>query len=899
MDGKAFKDPEKQNFGRIFVILGVGLLLALGWELYEEAYGRQPWISFQDEFKSLELAALNKDLQNAQQDFDAKQKRLENSPVFAEPTSQANYRKHLAQVEALLNSPAYRESLSKLEQLKAQLTELGVQHRFLKADLDAAYYGRDLSIESSGKANEPLTDTAEVARVKEQIKKNEDDAVAVQDKLNAANAALAITEKTLDTIKAQMDKEGLAVAIMKERVAKVEARPPAIQQVVVNGLGEYQRVDRCTTCHAGIDRPEFASAEKLVFRTHPDYEELFKHHPIDKNGCTSCHDGQGRALNVKEAHEGDEHWHATLLGKNYVNSTCVKCHANAPLLPEAANVAQGATIFQDRGCVGCHKVDGSPYLTATIGKLGPDLSKIKGKVRPDWLVTWITDPKKVHPRTLMPEFGVKDRGLEADDAIKIASYLSAASGDLAKSPGSSKYVSEHHATAEDVACGKHIFETRGCLGCHEVGNYRVAGSRHVSLDGIGSKVSPQWIYSWIEDPSAMSKTTIMPRFDLKPEELACLTDYLSSLKEPETKVTWAKVTAEDLHPDSNMDAGKKLVKKYGCYSCHNIPGFENNVERIGPELSDFAAKDPSLLFWGTKNVVPPSQRNWYTWTRARLNEPKVFETDRIAAVMPNFHLSDDETDKVMSFIKTLSSQQTVAKEHRRALRPGEAEQMVGWQLINEYGCIGCHSLYDPKLTQQVAGFRKEPVAHYGTLAPNLSVEGDRVRPDWLADFLRAPYKMRPYLASRMPTFTFQNKDHQALVGYFKAGAKGQPFIGRKDTPDLLPVANAERGKHLISQYQCVTCHQVGGKELPAGSTVSWYHDMNTARKFAPDLSNASAKLNPDWADRWIENPHRILPDTTMPYVQLTREEASAIRSFLVSAAMPASTSKAPTPTKAR
>lgn len=877
-----FKDPEKQDFGKIFLILGALTVAVFSWELYEEAIGRQPWIRFQNEFKELEVARLKKEIVEAQQAFDEKQKKLAGAPEDAEPTSVARYRSAIARIENLLSSASFRQTLEEKERLTSQISDLNAEHRFIKADLDAAYYQRDLALEHGEKGGPGSPTEKEVLSIQAKLDENEKRSGELTLRLKEVEKNVALSQSTLESLKRGLDKETGHLANLKERLAKLESRPAAIQQVVVSGLGEYERVDRCMTCHQGIDRPEFSAAEKLVFRTHSNYEKLFKAHPIEKAGCTSCHDGQGRALNQAEAHEGDKHFHTPLLKGDAVQASCARCHENAPLIAHASTAAKGAALFQTRGCINCHKVDGSPYLTIPQEKLGPDLAAIKSKVKPEWLVAWIQDPKKIEARTLMPEFGEKGKGLAQPEAIALASYLTYSSGDLPYSAAALDYATNHSATPQTVSQGKRLFESKGCLGCHDQGANKASGPRHVSLDRIGQKVTKPWVYSWIENPKAMSATTIMPRFTLSKEELSSLSDYLLTLKQKTPGIEKDKSLEDAVALADNIDKGKHLVKKYGCYSCHNIPGFERNLEKIGPELSDFAAKDESLLFWGNKDAVPFEKRNWDTWTRARLAEPKAFETDRIAAIMPNMHLSSEETEQLMVFLKTLSSQITIAKQHRRPLKPGEKELIAGEQLINHYGCAGCHARYDQEKSLLAGGFHKEPGVKDGKLAPNLSPEGDRVRTDWLADFLDVPYVMRPYLPTRMPQFPFRGADRQALVDYFHASASQPSGSGLKETAVLSAQVNADRGRKLLSKRQCVTCHMVNGKELPADSPVRWYHDMNEARRLAPDLASVPRKLNSGWAERWMANPHAVMPDTTMPNVALTAEEAQSIRIFLSS-----------------
>src|SRR3989338_4740721 len=67
-----------------------------------------------------------------------------------------------------------------------------------------------------------------------------------------------------------------------------------ITQVIVSDL---HRVDRCTTCHLAIDKPQLALAEE-PFKAHPG--KFLEWHPTEKFGCTVCHGGQGLATERSE-----------------------------------------------------------------------------------------------------------------------------------------------------------------------------------------------------------------------------------------------------------------------------------------------------------------------------------------------------------------------------------------------------------------------------------------------------------------------------------------------------------------------------------------------------------------------------------------------------------------------
>ena len=85
--------------------------------------------------------------------------------------------------------------------------------------------------------------------------------------------------------------------------ARADAVPTGIQQIWVKDL---KRVDRCTTCHLGVEWKGLESAPE-PFRTHR--KEVLDKHPISKYGCTICHGGQGYATDSAAAHAVEvEHW---------------------------------------------------------------------------------------------------------------------------------------------------------------------------------------------------------------------------------------------------------------------------------------------------------------------------------------------------------------------------------------------------------------------------------------------------------------------------------------------------------------------------------------------------------------------------------------------------------------
>src|SRR6266567_7734383 len=93
--------------------------------------------------------------------------------------------------------------------------------------------------------------------------------------------------------------------------------PLVIRQDLLLGL---RRVDRCTTCHLGVEDPTMKNAPE-PYRYHAG---LGPHVP-SKFGCTICHGGQGLATDKENAHGNVQFWQTPLLPKEYVRASCGRC----------------------------------------------------------------------------------------------------------------------------------------------------------------------------------------------------------------------------------------------------------------------------------------------------------------------------------------------------------------------------------------------------------------------------------------------------------------------------------------------------------------------------------------------------------------------------------------------
>ncbi len=693
---------------------------------------------------------------------------------------------------------------------------------------------------------------------------------AISSEIDALNSRVDnLTERLTKLTKARddlIDKAGTYLIPVKF-MGRTLFRYPKIPKIEQTAIDDYDRnafdeavarVDRCQSCHSGADKKGFDNAPE-PFRTHSNFEQIIGKHPPDRLACTPCHEGQGAAVNSpQEAHGFTEHWDHPLLLGDKMQSRCIKCHIDVGSLRNsdgkqiAVNWVEGERLFEQLGCHSCHLVAGYEDMP----KIGPYLKLASAKLDRSWTVRWITDPHVFRPHTRMPNFM-----FTADQATEIAAYVFDSS-----KQDSDRWLQQHpepptlDADVKNPAMveeGKGLFESVGCKGCHSVdpGQFgtpvgseadfkpneaRTAKDFAPNLSRIAEKTDPRWIYHWLKNPRDFSPHTAMPSLRLSDHEAAALTAYLSTLgsKKEDPGVDQALADA------ANVTKGEALVRKYGCFGCHEINGMEHE-SRIGVELTTFGSKHLDELFFGNRTDIPET---WDDWTRNKLTDPRIYATADVEQLMPNFDLQQADINNLIVFLASL----TEGKVLERYRSPGSDRQnqvVDGRRLVNYYNCVGCH------IIEGRGGYvRRFYQDNLNFAPPILNGEGEKVQPQWLFGFLQGPTPIRPWLKIRMPTFHFTNAEDDTVINYFTSLSDVQVPYTFVNT-GMIPEPELQAGQKLMSKdyFNCFSCHQQGDKK-PEGTPDGW----------APDLAMARHRLNPDWILKWLHNPQAVQPGTKMP-----------------------------------
>lgn len=94
-------------------------------------------------------------------------------------------------------------------------------------------------------------------------------------------------------------------------------------------------------------------------------------------------------------------------------------------------------------------------------------------------------------------------------------------------------------------------------------------------------------------------------------------------------------------------------------------------------------------------------------------------------------------------------------------------------------------------------------------------------------------------------------------------------------PLKVPGGDAIRGKALVSQYQCGSCHAIPGVAAARGTAGPPLDAFGRRSYIAGHIPNQPHNLV-----RWLLDPPAMAPGTTMPSFGLSEDEARHMAAFL-------------------
>ena len=888
------------TLNRIFAVTSVILLVSLVW-MFADDYERS-WKHYQKNFRKIQSEKLAVGYDSDEYDSGLYDAYLEKEKIRA--------------------AEEYNEAKEDLKAANDAFYVVDQDYKFAKAELNKLTYEyKEAQVGNGGDADElrkKLAADTEKVRQKKLEQEKLDVRLREQEK---RLQELRAQEKDIDKrFEEQFGKEKVLLARQHEKVEVarmsfankiadavrdlpiLDLTNPyyRIQQVVVNDVTEdmnfvkVPKVDRCVSCHQGMDKPEFVN-EPPPYNAHPNLDLFVSSsspHAYEAFGCTSCHAGRGRGtsfvstVHMPSTHQQDLKWHHGEIGsgdvkekdwhqmhhwprpmypKKYTEAGCFKCHSEATNLEGADKLNLGLALIEKSGCYGCHAIEKyRPRMEKN--NIGPSLRKVASKLKDrDWAKKWIKNPRDFRHNSWMPSFygsGDSDPtdgvGLllnhryqsdtkQAESGIRNDTEIQAMTHYIFEQSLDFKLGEIPKSGNKDT--GKNLFGALGCQGCHQVAPEPTKEAENIAdkrnqirkeygpnLIGIGTKASAEWIYSWIKNPQEYNPNTMMPNLRLTNQEAADLTEYLLSLNQK----GFDQTTVAD-YDTAMLDtiAGEFLQGSY-------------TRDEITTQLASWNEED-KLSYTGKKLI---SHYGCYG-----CHEISGFEDAKPMGAELTYHGSK----MVKKFDFGLVQSEYVDKKGKKKYKDHLPHTNSAWFT---------QKLKNPRI--------------WGT---NASVDLDTEKLTNL-DSVHVVNEFKSFQEKyRMPNYGFTDMEIEAIVtalmGFVKQDAEASKIM-----PRTAKNVFHEKGQSIIAEKNCQGCHLIEGRGHAIKTALfDWmmdqpdYEDLSRMEAKAdlvsfipPNLIGEGQKVQPDWLYHFFRAPEMVRPavQIRMPTYNFTEEEINIL-----------------------
>ena len=231
---------------------------------------------------------------------------------------------------------------------------------------------------------------------------------------------------------------------------------------------------------------------------------------------------------------------------------------------------------------------------------------------------------------------------------------------------------------------------------------------------------------------------------------------------------------------------------------------------------------------------------------------------------------------------------------------GAEKLNLGLALVERAGCYGCHAIKQYKSRMEKRN-----------IGPSLQRVSSKIKDqDWAKKWIKNPKDFRHN--TWMPTFYGSGSEDpttgtgRLLNHRYQDGKRQQDEDRRTDTEihaithyiysnsdssfdaGTIPVkGDKEIGRNTFQAVGCQGCHQVAPD--PIEEALASWNPTDIAekrnqlrREYGPNLIGIGSKTSAEWIYNWVKNPLEHNPNTKMPNLRLTDQEAANITAYLVS-----------------
>ncbi|HWA99079.1 MAG TPA: hypothetical protein VG713_11330 [Pirellulales bacterium] len=349
----------------------------------------------------------------------------------------------------------------------------------------------------------------------------------------------------------------------------------------------------------------------------------------------------------------------------------------------------------------------------------------------------------------------------------------------------------------------------------------------------------------------------MPKFYFSPEQREAVISFVLGLvAEPPA----ARYVYKGSPRNQAIQKGQQLLAKYNCTGCHTT-----RMEEWAFDYKPFKQGDDA-------SFQPPPEWNDYAFLKPHFTPAELAlskKTDRrglghaVVNGMPRAETGEDDEGRTLYFFELWKN--VPIDGHAWAVG-GQDVPIVDGTITAKRPPEGgdLARLLHPVVLdlERKTNPNAKPSDAWGWVPPPLVNEGIKVQTDWLHDFLLDPYPIRPAVVLRMPRFNMSSAEASALTNYFAAVDNADyPYeFDPRTRSEYLSSAEAAHPNRLrealnimTDNNYCVKCHLIGDY-APSGAVTA----------MAPQLNRVAQRLRPEFLERWIANPKRLLPYTGMP-----------------------------------